>query len=647
MKIPDTIVVLLVCFLLNTANCFSQTNKGCETENTKAEKPYLKAKELLRNNKFGEAGKILDVLVEEEPEYIKGIYLLAEVRKYQQYDEKAISLYKKVLELCPDYRSDIYFDIGFICWEIQKYDTATRYFDLYLSQAKKDPKKEKIADSIVSRSENLDKLFKTPVPFDPKPIEGVCTQADEYLPILSPDNELFFFTRRYTKVDQFAVIKSKQVEDFCVSKIEKNVFPKGEKLPTPFNAGSNEGGASISIDNKQIFITCCNLKSGMGSCDIYSTEFDGFTWSPLKNLGKEINSKEWDSQVSLSSDGKTLYFASDRDSGIGGMDIYKIEKDTEGNWSKPENLGKPINTEGDEKSPFIHTDNQTLYFSSRGHIGLGGFDIYISRKDSNGNWTAPKNIGYPINSEEDDLGFFVSTDGKRGFFASNKLKGFGGWDIYGFDLYEGARPQKVLFLKGEIKDEHGDIITDTKIELKDLATKKITYIPVDNQSGKYVFAQALKNDVSLSFQKEGHFYHSEIISKNDTTFEKPKTIDVQMEQFRVGSTYRVNNILFTTDSYELNDKGKYELDNFIDFMKNNPSIIVGIHGYTDDIDEDSKNMILSKNRAKVVYDYVVENGLEANRLSHQGFGETHPIASNETEEGRALNRRTEIIILEK
>jgi len=372
-------------------------------------------------------------------------------------------------------------------------------------------------------------------------------------------------------------------------------------------------------------------------------------------LGDSINTTYWESQVSIASDGNTLYFSSDRSGGYGGKDIYKIVKDSMGRWSSPINLGAVINTAEDEKSPFIHVDDQTLYFSSQGHLGLGGFDIFISRKDKKENWSKPLNIGYPINSDADDLGFFVSTDGNKGYFASNKLDGVGGWDIYGFDLYRKARPRKVLFLKGELKDEDGKVISGATVELKNLNTYQIDKIKVNNITGKYVIAKAFDStDYMLSIQKEDHFYNSLYISHEDKTFSSPKNADFTMQPLDVGASFVINkiffekdNVLFDTDSYELKPRSRAELDNLVSFLKLNYSVSIAIHGHTDALGNDQDNLALSNNRARVVYEYLIKKEIEGWRLSYKGFGKGRPIASNATKEGRAQNRRTEVIILDK
>lgn len=638
--------ILMVPFLFTSYFLSAQIKTDCEKSTPKSDKNYQKAKDLLKNKNFNDAIKILQETIDEDPNNVKTLFLLADIEQYQQSREPALRHYQQILYVCPDYHPDIYYEVGMLMYSLGKYDSVSEYFDIYVEKPGIDAKKQRVADSLILRCEMLGEIFLHPVPFHPVPLE-IDSKDDDYLPMISPDNEWFYFTRRF-KVKTKSAWNEEEVEEFSVSKIIDGKFSKQEKLTNPFNSGSNEGGASLTIDNKAMYLTVCNRADGIGSCDIYKTELDDNVWSPLQNLGRGVNSKMWDSQASISSDGKTLYYSSYRDS-ANGLDIYKVEKDENGNWSNPINLGEPINTTDDEKSPFIHTDNQTLYFSSNGHMGVGGFDIYVAKKDANGKWYPPQNIGYPINSEDDDLGFFASLDGKKGFFSSNTLKnGVGGWDIYTFDLPQNVKPDKVLFLRGEVRDENGEIIADAKVELKDLTTNKTVKIPLDGKTGKYVYAQAVKSDYNLTIQKEGYFYQSEIFKKNDSaSFGTPKTIDVKLGQVKVGASFIVRNILFPTDSYELPETSKSELNNFVIFLQQNPTIKVSINGHTDNVGKDDKNLVLSRNRAKAVLNFVVSKGINAGRLSSDGFGKDKPIADNRIEKGRALNRRTEVVILEK
>lgn len=645
--IPQWKFLILCLFMMTGLSSFAQDEKEevCQINDKKALALYDEAYRLLRAGNAAQAKSKTQEALEKESRFAKAYILLAELA-YGKDDTTALQNYEKAIEICSTAEPVVYFKMAKICFDARDFKKSADYFTSFLDKPNSNKDLVQKADSLRGLAEFYDKMFNHPVPFDPQPMEGVNTGADEYLPVISPDNEILLFTRRFRReADKFSTFSgSKIVEEFSMSKKIAGVFDKGSALARPFNSGLNEGGASLTLDNKHMYLTICNLKGGMGSCDIYETTNIGGSWSEIKNMGSDINDSTWQSQTSISSDGKSLYFASDRAGGFGGKDIWMVRKDSFGYWSQLMNLGPSINTAGDEKSPFIHTDNRTLYFCSNGLPGAGGFDIFFSKKDSTGSWKKAENIGYPINSESDDLGFFVSTDGKTGFFASNKLKGLGGWDIYSFPLYEGARPEKVLFLKGKVTDEKGKVITDAKLEVKDLKTNEITQIEVDS-SGEYVFAKAMENDQMVLVTKEGYFYDSKTYRKDDEKIGAATKVDFGVEQLKRGGTYKIKNLFFANRSFELNDEAKAEIMNLIRLMNENPDIRIEVAGHTDNVGNDNDNLNLSTNRARAVFDYISANGVDASRLRFKGYGELKPVASNDTEEGRAKNRRTEIVIL--
>jgi outer membrane protein OmpA-like peptidoglycan-associated protein len=333
--------------------------------------------------------------------------------------------------------------------------------------------------------------------------------------------------------------------------------------------------------------------------------------------------------------------------GYGGYDIYRSIQSEAGEWGTPVNLGPLINSTGNEKSPFIHPDGKSLYFSSDGWPGLGGYDIFFSRMKDDGSWSKPRNIGYPINSAEDEVGFFVSTDGTKGFFASNKLSGKGGWDLYSFELYNDARPDKVLFIKGTVKSESDAEPVKARIELTNIDTKKTAQIPLDSTTGKYVAVTSFNSDYIMTVKKEGYVYESRYIAKIDSSFKNPAEVNVEIQPIELNKSYRINDIYFGFNSFELTAESKVVLDQLINFLNENLSICIQIQGHTDNIGNDAANLKLSGDRATSVYNYLIEKGIDPRRLTHQGFGKSMPVATNATEDGRAKNRRTVFVITRK
>ena len=509
------------------------------------------------------------------------------------------------------------------------------------------------AVSLLDYSKFYQEMVSNPVPFHPAVVEGISSHENEYLAILSPDNQIAMFTREKKILpDRNTLLQTPGYKEkfmFSMRDFQGN-FPKGEEMPEPFNINDNEGGATLTADNNMLYYTVCQYDklTHYLNCDIYFSEYHNDEWQEIKNAGNRINRpNSWESQPSISTDGLILFFVSDRPGGYGGYDIYKATRNPAGEWGAPVNLGPLINSSGNEKSPFIHPDGKTLYFSSDGWMGMGGYDIFYTRLQDDGSIRKPENLGYPINSPEDEVGFFVSTDGTQGFFASNKLKEQGGWDLYSFELYDKARPEKVLFIKGTVKDENSFEPIKARIELKNVETKKINEVALDTNTGKYVAVTPFKNDYIMTIKKEGYVYESKYISKVDSFFKAPATVNMEIQPIELEKSYRINDIYFAFNSYELTAESKVVLDQLIEFLELNSALFIQIQGHTDAIGNDAVNLVLSENRAKSVYDYLITNRVPANRLTYKGFGETLPLASNDTETGRALNRRTCFVITRK
>ncbi len=652
---------------------FAQDEAKCqEIDNKKAVKLYEQG---LDKSKFKKEERLafLKQAMELEPDYVDANFTFAEERiktlSISEEKYKPVEPYlKKVIEICPNYHSDPYYYLGFIAWEDENYDDCIKYLKLYVAFKSDDEKKfNKDFESFLAQSKQMiryatvySELFKNEVPFDPKPVEGVCTEKEEYLPIISSDDEMMLFTRKQPYVDKDMVYQTdKELELFSYSIRSKTTgqFARGQRMPYPFNKDGAEGGATMTIDNKHIFFTRGTDDGGpVINFDIYTSDNINGEWTEAKKVEGINDPVYWDSQPSIASDGKTLYFASDRKGGRGGVDLYVTVKDMfTGIWSKPENLGPVINTSGDEKSAFIHSDFQTLYFSSDGLPGVGGFDIFFSRKGPDGKWGEPQNIGIPINTARDDLGFFVSTDGHLGYFASNEPsrtngKSVGKYDIFSFELYKEARPDEVSFFKGKIEDfGHGEP-TGFTVEVKDVVTNKVTEGMVDTITGNYavVVNTKIKNDLIISVKKDNYAFNSKLIKKDSLVNSKPVKLDIEVDSIQVGKTYTLNNIYYKTNSADLDPSSAVVIDEFANFLKTHPTIKIEVRGHTDNVGDAKSNLSLSTDRAFSVRDLLISKGINEKRLiNFKGYGASMPIANNSNEAGRAKNRRTEFVIIEK
>jgi outer membrane protein OmpA-like peptidoglycan-associated protein len=568
---------------------------------------------------------------------------------------------KQVADLCENYHMYPYYYMGLISMQNKEFKEAEGHFKKFLTIEFDDPRwypkdyEEKYlqVEGWIPQCAYYDSLYSNPVPFTPTVVKGISSRSNEYLGIISPDNEVALYIRRHF-VKGKNDLTSKEIEEFTRSKrTADGHFDEGKAMPRPFNVTENVGSATLTVDNKRMFLTICNDNAdGYKNCDVFYSDWSYHGWSEPINVGPGINGKNsFEGQPTVTPDGKTLYFVSIREDEIGdidNMDLYVSHKQEDGVWGASTNLGTTINTKGNEKSPFIHEDSHTLYFSSDGHEGIGNFDIYFVRQDSTHNWTKPKNIGFPINTEGADVGFFVAVDGKTAFISSeDREDGVGGWDLFSFPLYKEARPEKVLFLKGKLKDENNKRITDATIEFKNMDTKEVTQVDVDSLTGDYVAVMNFTSDMVMTVKKKDAAFTSRYLSIKDSTLNDIKKVDVEVKQVKVGEAYKLHDILYGSDRFHLNQESISMMGEFAIYLKANPNMKVAIHGHTDNVGSPTDNMTLSQDRAKAVEDILVKEGISTSRLSHKGFGETKPTKSNSSAEGRAANRRTEFVIVSK
>ncbi|HPD24106.1 MAG TPA: OmpA family protein [Bacteroidales bacterium] len=669
MRLLLLIIIYLLPFMAFAQSGFYFCN---EIESKKTIKSFEKAVDFYKKGNLTESEIILLKISDEEKDFTEVWYLLSEIY-YSQYNsatnpklsnisfQKYIRCLEYIVASCPQFNKYEYnYILGKHYFNRDENQKALQYLNVYLSNADKNSKNYKDAQNTYDYINTYLNLVNSPVLFNPVVVEGLSTVNDDYLPVISPDGSIAFFTKAYMKKDLNSVYVDKFTEEFTMATSSDDSglkFSNTVPMPFPFNTGKNQGAASITIDNSILYITICEFVSrDYDNCDIYYSVKRGNNWSELIRLGPEINGiNSWESQPSISADGKTLYFASIRPGNVGfdpnnpTSDIWYSTKKTDGTWSKAKNLGPPINTPGNEKSPFIHSDSQTLYFSSDGHPGLGGYDIFFSKfRDSI--WTQPVNMGYPINTKSDDLGFIVNTQGTKAYFASNKLNGLGGWDIYAFDLYPEARPEKVMLIKGQIITEYGDSLNNAKLEIRNTRTKEINEGIINEHDGNYAVAvttDSTQNDSYLLLvKKENYSFASALIEPSVEIIETPIQIDFEIKPIEKGKTVELNDIYFATNSYTIEPKSFPVLDAFADFLKENPKIKIEIRGHTDNVGSLQMNMTLSNQRAKAVYDYLINIGIEPTRMRFRGYGPNMPIADNNTEAGRAKNRRTEFFILE-
>ncbi len=549
-QIHEFTLMKKIFFILLTLPIFAFSQK-------KDYKTYDKAVILFNNGEIEKAKKYTNKCIQKNSDWEDPYQLLGKIYEEEGDIEQAVENYYQGFDtnnsedqLWWQRLGDLYFKNGFYKKALYHYKSFIAFNDKEESFYKKAIKHIQDCMFAINAMQN-------PVDFDLRNMgENINSKMAEYLPFISADGKKFIITRK---------VKGElglQEDFFYSEKDEKNNWKKANNMSS-INTAFNEGAISISADGRLLIFTACNRQEGKGSCDLYLKIIG--SQNPI-NL-KIVNSKSWDTQGCFSPDGKFLYFVSNRPGGYGGKDIWISEIGKNG-FGEPFNAGPIINTEYNEMSPFLHADNLTFYFASDGHIGMGEFDLFVSRrKNASQAWMSPKNMGYPINTYKVENSLIVATNGKTAYYVSDR-SGYGFEDIFSFHLP---------------KERQAHEISDLELEI---ITQKIG---------------------------------EEVIFKS---------------------------VQFTHNSFYLDETSFPELNKLLIYLNKNPQIKISIEGHTDNVGEERKNQILSENRAIAVYNYLVQNKINKNRLSYNGFGETKPLLSNETENGKMLNRRTSFKIIQ-
>ena len=473
--------------------------------------------------------------------------------------------------------------------------------------------------------------------FELKNLGPLVNSTDpEYLPTLTIDGKQLYFTRN----------RNARNEDFFSSEIDSaGRWQMARSVPGDVNTPWNEGAMHISQDGEWMVFTACSRTDGFGGCDLYISYRTPTGWTPGQNLGGRINTDQWESQPCLSPDKKSLYFVSRRPGGMGGSDLYVSNRLLNGRWDTPVNLGPNINTPADEQCPFLHADNQTLYFTSPYWTGYGNDDLFLTRKQADGSWSKPENLGYPINTIDREGSLIIAADGITAYYASNRSDAIGDMDLYRFELPKHARSTPTYWIRGQVTDQQTGKPISAQLNLMDaISGNLITTIRADEQGGYLVTLPVGKNYL-LTIRQPGYFYHSESFSMQATLDAVPQRLDVSLRPLITNTSIVLQHIYFPTNRADLADSSRAELITLVDLLKENPNLIVEIGGHTDNVGAASDNLSLSKRRAESVVQFLIQQGIPKNRLQAKGYGQTLPIAENNTVEGRAKNRRSEMKIL--
>ncbi len=616
---------------------FSQ-ERQYSTTNSSAIKYFALAKQSLDGNLYDDAVAQLKKAIETDDKFVEAHFVLGDVYRLMKQHQPAVEQYLKVIALNPDFSHAVYLKIGDEEISTAHYEDAQQHLEKYLTYPDVTTQNNFHAQKLITDCKFSINAIQHPVPFKPVNMgPEINTADDEYLPTAKADESTLIFTR-----------KINHNEDFYKSVKVDGKWQTATYLSNQINTPQfNEGSESISQDGKILFFSGCNRPDGLGHCDIYISEKKGDDWGKPFDLPPPVNTPGWESQPSISADGRTLYFVSNRKGGYGGYDIWKSTLTDKG-WGEPENLGPNINTAYDEQSPFIHPDDSTFYFCSNGWPGLGGQDLFVSRLGKDGKWQKPENLGYPINSSGDERGLSLTASGEYAFFSSNNLGGYGGYDIYTFDLPANVRPHTVTYVKGTVSDAKTKLPLEAAVEIIDLEKNVPVYQDYsDADQGDFLATLTSGKNYGLNISRAGYLFYSENFSLVGHEAKNPFNITVLLEPIEVGNKVVLNNIFFDSNKFDLKTESLAELDKLAEFMTLNPTLHIEISGHTDNVGNNQANQVLSENRAKSVYQYLVSNKIDASRLVFKGYGETQPVAPNDSEEGRKKNRRTEFKIIAK
>lgn len=635
-------LILFLVIIVGIQELRAQQNLS--TSNKKSIKLFREADALFRQRQFDAGIKKLEEALERDPGFVEAHLTLGATYKRFGENKNARTHFEKACELKPQSRemAAAYLTLGEYLYLDGEYEKAKAWFERV---AEVKPLRKDITDlatSMQARAEFGIQATSNPITFMPRLMPSQINKFYIHAyPVLTADQSTLIYSRRTGP-------RVSDDEDIVISRNINGQWSEPVSIAPNINTAFNEGACSISGDGKTLVFASCNREDGLGQCDLYISYNQGGVWSDPVNMGRNVNSPAWDSEPSISADGKTVYFSSRRPGGLGKEDIWVTRKGDNGEWTPAVNLGAPVNTKGREVSPFIHADGKTLYFSSDELIGLGGFDIFFT-KDSAGSFSEPKNLGYPINTPANDASVFITADNSRGIYSIYEKKDNQASRIllYEFDVPEEIKPEKVsTYSNGFVYDAETRKPIHARIDLIDLATSKVIQsVDSDPVTGEYLLVLTEGREYALNVDENGYLFYSAFFDfKNPEDF-NPVKLDVYLQPVKKGKSVVLNNIFFNTNSYQLEDKSKTELDKVVAFLQKNPDVRIEFGGHTDNVGADNDNMQLSLKRAEAVYQYILSKGIVASRLKYKGYGETRPVADNTTEEGRKQNRRIEFVIL--
>ncbi|HEX8427461.1 OmpA family protein [Hymenobacter sp.] len=642
-----SVPLLLACVLLLPLGAAAQATLA--TANTKARSLWDKAQSQMKDRDFDKAIETLTVLNQKFPSLGEPHLLRGSLLKTMGENRPAFEAYRDGLAKLPmdPNRAADYFTLGELAMSFGEYPIAAESYKRVIKSGPKGQRNAARAQRQLLNCEFAAKAMATPIGVQPERLAApLNTFRFQYFPALTADNRFLLFTGRPA---------ADSGEDLFISRMNKDGSIGAPASISPFiNTPYNEGAGAISGDGKTLVFASCDRPNSVGNCDLYISRRTGNNWSKPQNLGRTVNSVEWDSQPTLSADGRTLYFTSTRRGGQGQEDIYVTTLGADGNWSPARNVGQPVNTPGKDMAPFIHASSTTLYYVTDGLVGMGGLDVFRCELQAAGRWSEPVNLGYPLNTHENEASLFISSDNRRGFCSRSRAAESGvrtererPVELFSFEVPEQIRPRETsTYTQGRVFDAFTKKPIKADVQLYDLNTDELTqYVSSDLESGDYTVVLNEGRQYAMYAAADKYLMKSLSFDYTDKKNFDPLTLDIYLEPVRSGRSIVLNNLFFDTKQYELKPKSRTELNRLVGFMKQYPEVQVEVSGHTDDVGSDDDNLGLSQNRAKSVYTYLISQGVKAERLRFKGYGESKPLVANDSDSHRQQNRRIELRIL--
>ncbi|PZR38710.1 MAG: hypothetical protein DI538_08970 [Azospira oryzae] len=611
---------------------------------------YEQGKALYDKSKYNEAIPYFEKALEADNTNQDSWYYLGLSSRYDGQNQKAIDAFTKLENLNPTYWAWFHYEKGIAFDELKQFENSASCYEKFIQLFPHDASRTlyihqaqyKLAYAKAQKElSGLQSKMTAPV----KLSATVNSNYPDYMPALNPKgSKLYFTSKRLGGIKEEASTEKEGDEDVYVIEKVNGQWGAPQLLPEPINSGNHEGAACFSADGQLMVYTACGRDGGIGSCDLYISTLEGNDWTKPVNLGNVVNSAEWDSQPTISYDGNRIIFTSSRPGGYGSEDLYMTERNIFGEWGPPMNLGGMVNTPFSDSSPFLSQDGKTLYFASLGHPGYGDSDVFKTVFE-NGKWSTPLNMGRPLNTAGKDSYFTIGGSGEVGFIASDGANQQ--LDLFEVAIPEEMRPKPTVVVEGTVTNAKTKAVVGAYVMVEDLNTSELIAVSKSNSAtGKYLVVLPAGKTYSVSANKEGFFFHSERFDVPATSTYQEIRKDIELKPIEKGAKVVLNNIFFETGKATLSPQSRVELEKAIDLMKVNPSMVIEVGGHTDNVGDDAMNMKLSHERSKSVREYLVNGGIAATRIQAKGYGESNPIASNDNDEGRKSNRRTEFIILE-